>query len=499
MSRRKKQNSKIQDPSRDEAEQRFKSHLRELGLASVAEYKDWCRSQGFSLKTDKSRRQRDRERLVVVRHAAETRLSQSQREKRNTNIAIAQIFDGKIKSDDVRQRNLANICQGYEATKKDRHARHALRDLLLHIKPDSDFFDHRPAISHLGWQPGNTYIEGLTSLAFQSRSWCRPVADWKPRSHNARRQFASLARHLLAEYDVPSFFDVVWFRGTAAAAAKQQRWFIHVGRGNNIRTAGLPIPYTKRMAHHFMQAPSDYTVEAAIRWGQIHGLGGDARLADAIRGTRLGEVFQHDEFWTSVLRFFIANPMLDTAHVGPIIDYLYDQRFALRDVFVAPGVIERQPPVQPSLCMKGRTPASLLAQVRRWHRQLNHEVSGNVQWARSGIGELEFLEGSKESGNLKRWTIRELLSAKALNVEGRAMRHCVASYAGSCARRATSIWAMEVESFAGRFKVLTVEVRLGSKTICQARGKCNALPDTKALNILRRWASREGLTVANYI
>ena len=167
---------------------------------------------------------------------------------------------------------------------------------------------------------------------------------WKPQTHNSRRQFASLARHLFAEWPVPAFMDSGWFLGNGRGAIQQQEWFLHVGRGQNIRTADLPLPYTKRMAHHFMQAPADLTVEAALRWGQIHGLGGSERLARAVLGTRLGTSFGHDDFWITVLQFFIANPMLDLAHVGPIIDYIEQQRFVSQDVFVAPGVVERKAP-----------------------------------------------------------------------------------------------------------------------------------------------------------
>ena len=79
------------------------------------------------------------------------------------------------------------------------------------------------------------------------------------------------------------------------------------------------------------------------------------------------------------------------------------------------------------------------------------------------------------------------------------MRHCVASYAGSCARRATSIWSMTLESHEGVSRVLTIEVRLATKTICQARGRYNQRPTEKARNIMKRWAAQEGLTRAVYV
>jgi hypothetical protein len=253
------------------------------------------------------------------------------------------------------------------------------------------------------------------------------------------------------------------------------------------------------MAHHFMQAPADFTAEAALRWGQVRGLGGPERLVRAVIGTRLGADFRDDDFWTTVLQFFVANPMLDLAQVGPIIDYLHQQRFVSQDVFVAPGVVERRGPAQPALTMKGRTPASLLRQVEAWHRTLAKVEQPKAQWPPSGIEGFEFVEGAGPGGHAKIWIITELLSTKALVAEGRTMKHCVATYAHSCASGACSIWTLEAETFEGRSKILTVEVHNTSRSICQARGKCNMLPGEKHRGILRRWAERSGLTLANHV
>src|SRR4029077_4063924 len=240
----------------------------------------------------------------------------------------------------------------------------------------------QPVIGQYGWQVGNTFVDGLLALARHARSWIRLPTGWKPLTHNARRQFSSLARHLFADWPVPTFMDSVWFSGNGRGAVQQQEWFLHIGRGQNISTADLPLSYTKRMAHFFMQAPADLTVEAALRWGQIHGLGGSERLARAIIGTWLGTSFGHDDFWVTVLQFFIANPMLDLAHVGPIIDYIEQQRFVSQDVLVAPGVVERNGPAQPNFMMKGRTPASLLRQVEAWHRTLAKAEQPKAEWPR---------------------------------------------------------------------------------------------------------------------
>jgi hypothetical protein len=175
------------------------------------------------------------------------------------------------------------------------------------------------------------------------------------------------------------------------------------------------------------------------------------------------------------------------------------RRFVSQCVFVPPGVIERRGPAQPNFTMKGRTPVSLLRQVEAWHRTLAHAEQPKAAWPNSGFSGLELVEGAERVDNLKIWTITELLSTKALVAEGRKMKHCVATYGQSCASGACSIWTLEVETFEGRSKILTVEVQNANKLICQARGKCNALPSEKQRGILRRWAELAGLTLAKYV
>lgn len=474
-------------------------HIRFLGLTNVQDYANWCVQHGFSRRTDKHWRLRLKERTYAQRATADARLARKKQELRRPAKVIERIFSGELQEDQVTQPHLRAVCRAWKSIEDSRCMRTAYQRLLEHVIACSDLVSAQPVVSQFGRQPGNTFVAALLALACHSRAWLRPVSDWRPQTHNSRRQFASLARHLFAEWPIPAFMDSVWFLGNDQQAERQQRWFLHIGRGRNLRTADLPLPYTKRMAHYFLQAPADFTVEAALRWGQIRALGGSERLIRAVSATRLGTDFQHHEFWTTVLQFFIDNPMLDLAQVGPIIDYIYHQRFVSVDVFVAPGVLEARGPVQPNFTMKGRTPASLLRQVGTWHRHLARTTQSKVEWRPSGIKGFEFVEGDERGGNLKIWTITELLSTKALVAEGRTMKHCVATYAHSCANGTCSIWTLEVETIAGRSKILTVEVENDSRSICQARGKCNMLPGDKHRGILRRWAEKAGLVLASYV
>jgi len=486
----------ISSPVDEETEKALRLHLHALGLETVEEYRLWCRQHGFSRRLDKGGPQRQRERWVATREVATARLAEYKKKAKFPD-AIIDVFNGRLRRVEARSPSLAAIQRASEATNNDRVVRAKLLSLLLHVQPITNFLDAAPAIPQFGHQIGNTWTDALVALAHRWRAWIRPVEEWRPRTHNVRRQFASLARHLLADYPVPTFMDSVWFMGIGAEAVRRQRWYIHVASGQNLRTADVPIPLTKRMAHHFMLAPNHLTVDQALRWGQVIGLGGSPRLAEAVTATRLAEHFENDEFWISVIRFFIENPMLDLVHVGPIIDYLQNQRFDHREEFQAPGVFGRLPPPQPNLTMKGRSPEALLRQVERWHRQLSNErVDLKAQWPGAGIKGFDCIEGREGSSSLRRWTIRELLSSHALVAEGRAMQHCVASYAHSCSRRVTSIWSLQVENYEGSRRMVTVEVRLPQRIVCQARGKRNVLPDAKSKDILRRWAAQEGLKLS---
>ena len=271
-----------------------------------------------------------------------------------------------------------------------------------------------------------------------------------------------------------------------------------MGRGHNIRNVKLPLKLSKKMAHHFCLAPADYNFESALRWGQIHALGGDERLCIAILGSRIGEDFSENEFWQTVITFFIENPMLDRQHVGPIIDYLHAQKFAVEELIIGPGEIERRQAPQPHLSMRGRNPNTLLRNMEQWHQQLHkYKNTRNAYFKRTGVKEFAYRTGPKHSQVI--WTIRELLSAAELRAEGKAMNHCVGSYAASCLKGNCSIWTLESKHPEGVVKKhQTIELNK-QHVIVQSRGKYNYLPDDQEMNVIKAWAQAEKLQVSRYL
>ena len=194
-----------------------------------------------------------------------------------------------------------------------------LRHLAYHCLERSDLLHGRAA---------HWYSGALIALSAHWRDWVRPPDVWEPPDGDAAEQFGSLARHLFAAYEVPRFMDAAWRVGLTPEGVRQQGWYKQIGLGQNIRfAADLPVPLTKRMAHFLAQAPDNLDIPSAFRWAQVRGLGGDDRLARSVVASRIGTHFDRDEVWLTVVRWLIDHPDLAPGHHGPVIDYLYDQRF----------------------------------------------------------------------------------------------------------------------------------------------------------------------------
>ena len=371
---------------------------------------------------------------------------------------------------------ISECAQTLDATQRE-----AFRTLLMAMSPFTRMISQRK------------YIGGMSRLASFSSRWLRGPAGFSARSYSASRQFSELSRYLLARWPVPTFFDEAW---TEHSTDTQREWFIHVGIGGNLRTAtGLPFPLTKMMAHHALLAPDDVSIVGALRWGQVRALGGSDRLAHTLLNTRLREPQVAEPFWLSVLQFFIANPMLDPHQVGPIIDWIYNERFVGEPQRTVDGIVRGGTIRQPNLSMKGRSVQSVLHQVERWHRELNVATdTGLLTWPPSGIRGYEQVEGNEGSQRIVR--VEELITSTELQAEGRAMHHCVASYARTCARGASAIFSLRIESGAGFDRRVTIEVDVRAKRIVQVRGRFNALPQLIDEGYLRNWATVAGLSTS---
>lgn len=340
----------------------------------------------------------------------------------------------------------------------DRHRIYKILNKVKDVRIYSMLGHFAPAIKNLGFFP-----------------WIRPIEEWEPKTKNPHRQFSSLLRHLYALYYVPLFMDKAWFSDNL----NHQEWFLHIGQGKNIRTANLPIPFTKRMAHNFLQAPSTCTINEAIRWTQVMTLGGNERIAKGIFSTAIVNNFRHPEFWTSVIRYFIENPMLDIHQYGPIVDWLAHQKT-----------------IQPNLTMKGRNADNLVIEVDKWHKELGRIKAEGRKWLPSTTIKPYSSEGKNNS-----FHIIELLSDAELRVEGKKMSHCVYSYGSSCEKGVASIWSLrKIDNTTKELeRLVTISVSPANKAITEIRKKYNKPATESDMFHVRKWINENNLRKGSYL
>jgi len=324
------------------------------------------------------------------------------------------------------------------------------------------------------------YLASLKRIALKSNYFVRSIETWERKSHNAVKQWSDLLKHLFAEYVVPSFLNSAWL----TEKTKYTQWYIDVAQGKSVRKLeGLPFTMTKKMAHAFLQAPSYLSIQEALRYAQVIGLGGDDYLAWYINGSYLGRnSFAHEAFWGEVIEFFVRAGMFDMEKVEEMVDYIREQ-FNQNAAY----------------SMKGRTITSILRQTQEWHQTLNRRFNrgGNYIWKSSGIEGFLWEEGT--GVKVRIYEIQELLSTNELKAEGAKQKHCVASYDTRCHKGQCAIFTLKSEEFGMMETLITLEIDLNSKTIVQARGKYNRTMQPKEKHLVTMWAQNENLKISKWV
>jgi hypothetical protein len=319
--------------------------------------------------------------------------------------------------------------------------------------------------------------------------WVRPPETWRPDGKSSDRLFRSLAEHVLARYRVPPF---VWTAFTADEDSPiLARIAVHVAAGGSlygaVKSGLMPVPLTRAMCHDLLSSAGEARFLDVVRKVQVKAAGGDARLFRAWIATRAGRQLharEDEAFWQTVLAWFGANPMLPQQEVGPLVDYVAQRRAET-----------------PAFAMKGRSALALLRGMREWHGELARarDVAGRV-FPPSGFEPMDLDRTRRDRWGAPRavevWHVREVLDARTLADEGRAMGHCVYSYVRMIEAGLCAIWTLTLRDDTGHWRRLTIEVRPALRQIVQARGRFNRSPEPRDLLALEAWATRNGLSLA---
>ena len=394
------------------------------------------------------------------------------------------------------------------------------QQLIAVVRANSSILSF-PHQSHTAFEDGAKWIMKLTELVPFHFHWQKPVVEWPASGGKRISQFHSLIDHLFVKYPVPRFMYNCWnrpvyqersylgvewmkrhlfpgLRNRLSQSLWEQKLFILMGKGfgPRYRQNLLPIPMSKGMVPHFMNAPEDLDVFCALRWSQILNQGCDEQLARVLlKETFLEEPTTDETYWDHVFQFLVEHGPIEHSEAVEIVDFLIEQRFDSANETWEMGAGTE--PLQPDLSLRGRTLQSVRRMMKNWREDIiaKHPELLNlkVEWKPVSIGTFHL---ESQTGH---YTIEELLTDKALKLEGTMMKHCVGSYTHECLERKTSIWSMRFHTDKQMKRLATIEVDPGEKLICTVSAKCNETPKEPAITILKQWANQEGLTLDEYV
>jgi len=244
-------------------------------------------------------------------------------------------------------------------------------ELLYHVRKRASRILEAPVSN--GQHPG---VEALVNLARFGVSQIRPAAEWPGTTSSWRPAVASLAHHIVCKYEVPAFLASAWHAPGDAGADRKRGWFVAHAGGASFRSLNLPVVMTRRMERIFLASRDHLAIETAIRRAELLALGAPAEVAEAVLSTRLATDLSNGEFWRTVWIFLIANATaMDTAQIGPMIDFIQAIRHDRVALETSDGMVELEPP-QPAFSIKGRTVPSMLRLMGDWHKSLGLAITG---------------------------------------------------------------------------------------------------------------------------
>lgn len=338
------------------------------------------------------------------------------------------------------------------------------------------------------------HLYDLALFAHHFEHAVRPLDTWQPHGKADEAVLQSLRRHLFVKYPVPACLE-------RETKDNPFSWFIHWSNGISPRKF-VQVPHghvTPRILHLLYQAPTRLTFKKAFYWATAVSLGMNRYRATTLveQLDSLNNYFKaaagdfsiapHPEaFLTSWFQFLVKYPEIESVDFGPIADYIFHKKYD----FVIEGDLGIIAVKDENFSLKGKTPASLKAEVDRWHHHLMLERATSklpLTWGKTGIPGFELVMGPHYRE--MEYHIVELNTQADLFKEGKTLRHCVSTYVGKCVSCYCSIWSLRCTTTQEHL----VTIELSDRRIVQVRGKCNRMPNDREARIISEWVVRNGL------
>ncbi len=287
-------------------------------------------------------------------------------------------------------------------------------------------------------------------------------------------------------------FPTIFLNNLADLSNEEKNWFIHVLKGNNIRTyVGLPFKPTKKASHIFSTLYTNYLTQEefaelnSFNYNKLNALIYSQLRANEVAHGFAKEAFRRINFQDhpeNISYWIDTLSLLSKQNISPeilvaIIDYL-DYH-----------VIRRKEVVN----LKGKSKAKLLHEINIWHK-LTAEEKLYIEYATTKFKPIPINDFELEVTS-KKFKIKQILTAIELFLEGKTHHHCVFSYLGEIQTKSCSIFSMQVnEENGNQTRLLTIEV--SHNTIQQIRGAFNRGHNQQEMKIIKLWAKEENLKIA---
>ena len=378
---------------------------------------------------------------------------------------IGQIYNGEDLSFSFSDRRIwkINECMNSGSLGLKSANRKILKDALIYLDANSAL---------VGTED---FIQVVFNMVQFKADWRNDLFRWKPSAKQPETQVKELTAYLFCKYPIPQFLYNGFYE---VKTTKYIEWLIHIGAGGKVKEMkSIPFPVTQKMCHYFLLAPAKLTIAEALRWAQVRGLNGDEKLADRIAYSWISsKPYSHEDFWESFITLLVNRGMFNLSKVTELIDYV---REAKRE--------------NANYSLKGRTLQSLLRQSDQWHSRFA-QYRGNQVWKSCGI------EGYRFDKKSEMVVLEELNESRKLVEEGKAMKHCVGSYAFYCSKGRSAIFTLRKYSGGVLLDILaTIEVNIGLQRIVQAKAKMNKQISAEARKYMETWAINEGLAINPYL
>lgn len=323
--------------------------------------------------------------------------------------------------------------------------------------------------------PTSESMNWLSLVVFFKPFWIRSAESWAGQSK------ASLIQHLFVNYPVPEFLIDAWdhFQEAAEQRFKWQRWLIILGQGGSLRL--VPGKTWRKMQQYLFDVPwhelseVPRTPSLACLYAEVSRKGGDVQIwkwlalhpAFAIDPTEAGGENQ-TAFWYETVNWLSRHRDQLSAELSErILDWSMHE-------FLTQEMLQRK------FTWKGRTFEALYQSAQEFHRRIIFE-GYYAHFAAARWREHGWDWSWSEEWN--QWKVRELTTGVELQYEGKMMRHCVAGYAGRCAKGTSAIFRLARNDQ----PCLTLEVDPRTGALVQARGKQNRRATIEEQRIVDLW------------